>query len=73
MVAIPNHQFAMLTSAGDDKYVNVRVVSISSGFGLEEIPFTVELRSKFPVLESLGIWSLLPELLPYPCKLQRSG
>jgi hypothetical protein len=73
MVAIPNHQFAMLTSAGDDKYVNVRVVLVSSGFGLEEIPFEVELRSKFPVLESLGMWSLLQKLLPYPCKLQPSG
>jgi len=73
MVAIPNHQFAMLTSAGDDKYVNVRVVLISNGFELEEMPFAVELRSKFSVLESLGMWSLLQELLRYLCKLQRSG
>jgi hypothetical protein len=61
----------MLTSTGGDKYVNMRVVL--SGFGLEEIPLEVELTSKFLVLESLAMWSLLRELLPYPGKLQRNG
>ena len=55
MVAIPNHQSAMLTSAGDDRYVTVRLLFISDGFWLGEIPFDVELRSKFPLLESLGM------------------
>src|SRR5258706_9269437 len=55
MVATSNHQSAMLTSAGDDRYVKVRLGFIPDGFWPEEIPFDVELRSKFSLLESLGM------------------
>jgi len=48
----------MLTAAGDDRYVKVRLAFISDGFWLEEIPFDVELRSKFSLLELLGMTCL---------------
>src|SRR5258708_31550599 len=58
MVAISNQQSAMLTAAGEDRYVKVRLVFISDGFWLEEMPFDVELRSKFSLLQSPGMTGL---------------
>src|SRR5882724_2017546 len=74
MVAISNHQSAMLTSAGEDKYVNVRLLFISHGFGLVEIPFCGRAKIEFLVPGIAGHdLSLLQKFPPCPCKLQPHG
>jgi hypothetical protein len=48
----------MLTAAGEDRYVKVRLLFISDGFWLKEMPFGVELRKKFSLLQSPGMTGL---------------
>src|SRR5258708_7275379 len=58
MVAISNQQSAMLTAAGEDRYVKVRPLFISDGFWLERMPFEGELRSQFSLSQSSGMTGL---------------